>query len=128
MHFMKVTLDFYKRLLDNLNDGVYIVNLHREIVYWSKGAERITGYANEDVIGSHCWDNILMHVDDQGNQLCRTGCPLLNVISSGIESKAELYLSHKNGHRIPVLVRATPLHRQQGEDRRHRGNFQRQHR
>jgi hypothetical protein len=32
---MKVTLDFYKRLLDNLDDGVYIVNWEREIVYWN---------------------------------------------------------------------------------------------
>ncbi len=84
---MKVTLDFYKRLLDNLHDGVYIVNRDREIVYWNKGAERITGYAGDDVIGSHCWDNILMHVDAQGNRLCQPGCPLLKVISSGAPDK-----------------------------------------
>ena len=106
---MKITLDFYKRLLDDLDDGVYFVNLQREIIYWNKGAERITGYAKDEVIGSHCWDNILMHVDELGNQLCREGCPLLNVISTGKAAKAEIYLSHKNGHRVPVLVRATPF-------------------
>lgn len=106
---MKTTLEFYKGLLDNLDDGVYFVNLQREIVYWNKGAERITGYARDEVIGSHCWDNILMHVDDQGNQLCKEGCPLLDVMSSGNASKAEIYLSHKNGHRVPVLMRATPF-------------------
>jgi diguanylate cyclase (GGDEF)-like protein/PAS domain S-box-containing protein len=106
---MRVTLDFYKRLLDNLYDGVYFVNQHREIVYWNKGAERITGYAESEVLGSHCWDNILMHVDDQGNHLCKQGCPLLKVISSGIPEKAEVYLYHKEGHRVPVLVRATPF-------------------
>ncbi len=106
---MKVTLDFYKRLLDNLHDGVYFVNKDREIVYWNGGAERITGYAGDDVIGSHCWDNILMHVDTQGNSLCQSKCPLVQVISTGEELKAEVYLSHKDGHRVPVLVRATPF-------------------
>lgn len=106
---MKATLDFYKRLLDNLHDGVYFVNRDREIIYWNKGAERITGYAGDEVIGSHCWDDILMHVDDQGNHLCQQGCPLLKVISTGIPEKAEVHLSHKDGHRVPVLVRATPF-------------------
>jgi diguanylate cyclase (GGDEF)-like protein/PAS domain S-box-containing protein len=106
---MKITLDFYKNLLDNLHDGVYIVNRNREIVYWNKGAERLTGYAGHDVIGSHCWDNILMHVDDQGNQLCLTGCPLVKVMSSGSPEMAEVFLSHKDGHRVPVQVRATPF-------------------
>jgi PAS domain S-box-containing protein len=106
---MKVTLDFYKRLLDNLHDGVYFVNQDREIVYWNGGAERITGYAGDDVIGSHCWDNILMHVDTQGNSLCQSKCPLAKVMSTGEEMKAEVYLSHKDGHRVPVLVRATPF-------------------
>ena len=35
---------FYRELLDNLNDGVYFVDRDRRITYWSKGAERITGY------------------------------------------------------------------------------------
>ena len=106
---MKVTLDFYKRLLDNLHDGVYFVNLDREIIYWNNGAERITGYAQGDVIGSHCWDNILMHVDTQGNSLCQTACPLVKVISTGCETTADVYMSHKDGHRIPVSVRAAPI-------------------
>jgi diguanylate cyclase (GGDEF)-like protein/PAS domain S-box-containing protein len=96
-------------------DGVYIVNRDREILYWNKGAERITGYAGDEVIGSYCCDNILMHVDDQGNHLCRQGCLLLKVISSGIPDKAELHLSHKDGHRVPVLVRATPFINDKGK-------------
>ena len=103
------TVKFYKNLLDNLYDGVYFVNRAREIVYWNRGAERITGYKGADIIGSHCWDNILTHVDIQGNSLCLTDCPLVKVITSGVEIRAEVFLSHKDGHRIPVLVRATPI-------------------
>jgi diguanylate cyclase (GGDEF)-like protein/PAS domain S-box-containing protein len=112
---MKVTLDFYKHLLDNLHDGVYFVNRDREIIYWNKGAERITGYAEKDVVGSHCWDNILMHVDTMGNSLCQDGCPLAKVILSGGEIKSEIFLSHKDGHRVPVAVRVTPITNGEGK-------------
>lgn len=106
---MKTTIDFYTNLLDNLFDGVYIVDLDRQIVYWNKGAERISGYAAGDVIGSRCWNNILMHVDEHGTPLCVEGCPLLKVISTGTPMKVEVFLSHKDGHRVPVQVRSTPF-------------------
>ena len=113
--YMEITLDFYKHLLDNLYDGVYFVNPDREIIYWNKGAERITGYAAGEVVGSHCWDNILMHVNALGESLCLTGCPLAKVIAAGGEIKAEVFLSHKDGHRVPVAVRATPITDDEGK-------------
>jgi diguanylate cyclase (GGDEF)-like protein/PAS domain S-box-containing protein len=106
---MEYTIDFYKGLLDNMYDGVYFVNRDRQIFYWNKGAERITGYAEEDVVGSRCWDNILMHVDKDGNSLCTAGCPLEKVMSSGEEVEADVFLSHKDGHRVPVSVRGAPI-------------------
>jgi diguanylate cyclase (GGDEF)-like protein/PAS domain S-box-containing protein len=106
---MEYNVDFYKKLLDNLYDGVYFVDCNRKVVYWNKGAERITGYMESDVVGSHCWDNILMHVDMDGNSLCLAECPLVKVITAGIEMKTDVFLSHKDGHRVPVSVRATPI-------------------
>jgi diguanylate cyclase (GGDEF)-like protein/PAS domain S-box-containing protein len=112
---MEYAMEFYKRILDNLFDGVYFVDRERRIVYWNKGAERITGYTSDEVMGSHCWDDILQHVDNEGNSLCRIGCPLLKVITGGQEMTAEVFLSHKDGHRIPVLVRATPMINHEGK-------------
>jgi diguanylate cyclase (GGDEF)-like protein/PAS domain S-box-containing protein len=106
---IKLTDDFYKGLLDNLHDGVYFVERDRGIVYWNKGAERITGYTSAEVVGSHCHDGILMHVDSKGNNLCQTGCPIAQVISSGAATEADIFLNHKDGHRVPVQIRATPI-------------------
>jgi len=44
-------------LLDNLHDGVYFVDCERRITYWNRGAERITGYSADEVVGSRCSDN-----------------------------------------------------------------------
>ena len=68
--------EFYKTLLDNLSEGVYFVDRDRRISYWNKAAEALTGRTAAEVLGFRCSDNILVHTDDAGTQLCLTGCPL----------------------------------------------------
>ena len=63
-------------ILDAVSDGVYVTTAEREIVFWSKGAERITGYSSDEVLNKHCYDNILVHTDVLGKNLCFDGCPL----------------------------------------------------
>lgn len=101
--------DFYKKILDSLYDGVYFVDLHRKITYWNKSAESLTGYKSSDIIGKHCWDNILVHVDLDGKNLCVGPCPLIRSIKEDALLEQEMYLKHKDGHRVPVLVRAGPI-------------------
>jgi diguanylate cyclase (GGDEF)-like protein/PAS domain S-box-containing protein len=106
---------FYKELMDNLYDGVYFVDTDRQITYWNKGAERITGYQAEKMIGSFCFDNLLNHVTETGKHLCQDGCPLSTALQNGKVIKAEVFLRHKDGHRVPVTVRVAPI-----QDKNHR--------
>ncbi len=99
----------FEKVLEDLHDGVYIVDRDRTISYWNKAAERISGFAAGEVVGKHCYDNLLNHVDSEGNQLCMGLCPLADTIADGKRREAEIYLHHKDGHRIPVSVRATRL-------------------
>ncbi len=101
--------NFFRNILDEVYDGVYFVDPLRRITYWNKGAERITGFSALDVVGKFCQDNILMHVDCAGNNLCTTSCPLVGCMSEGCTQEAEIYLNHKAGHRIPVRIRSTPI-------------------
>ena len=105
---------FYKDLLDSLLEGVYFVDLDRKVVYWNKAAERLSGYTAQEVMGNSCADNLLRHVDEAGNQLCLTGCPLEGTMGDGKAREASVYLHHKFGHRIPVLVRVSPMRDEQG--------------
>jgi diguanylate cyclase (GGDEF)-like protein/PAS domain S-box-containing protein len=100
---------FHERLLDSLYDGVYFVDSERKITYWNKGAEKLTGYAASEAVGRHCFDNFLMHVDDEGCALCFGGCPLAATIADCERREAEVYLRHKLGHRVPVCVRVSPI-------------------
>lgn len=107
--------EFYKSLVDNLYDGVYFVDRDRRITYWNHGAERITGYGSDYVVGHHCSDNILNHVTAEGLQLCKNGCPLAACMNDGKEREARVFLHHAGGHRVPVQVRVSPIRNGQGE-------------
>jgi len=104
----------HEKLLDSLFDGVYFVDTERRITFWNKAAERITGYRKEEVLGSRCSDNLLRHVDENGRELCFVGCPLAGTISDGTIREAHVYLHHKQGHRVPVSVRVSPVRDESG--------------
>lgn len=106
--------DFYKDIIDNLYDGIYFVDRDRVITYWNKGAERITGYSAAQTIGRACRDNLLNHVTANGIQLCQNQCPLAAVMEDGKEREAEVFLHHADGHRLPVIVRATAMRDEKG--------------
>ena len=101
--------EIYRRVLDDLYDGVYLVDRDRRITYWNQGAERITGYARHEVVGLRCMDNLLVHVDATGHCLCKGNCPLAATMVDQTAREAEVFLNHKGGHRLPVRVRTAPL-------------------
>lgn len=106
--------DVYDRLLDRVSDGIYFVDLDRHITYWSVGAEHLTGYRAEDVVGQSCSDGLLRHVNAAGHELCKQGCPLKDVMTDGRPREASIFLHHRDGHRVPVTVRGESIRDESG--------------
>ena len=96
-------------LLGAMTEAVYAVDRDRRITYWNAAAEQLTGYSAAEVVGRRCQDNLLNHVDEAGNQLCKDGCPLQATVEDGQTREALVFLQHRAGHRLPVAVRAAPL-------------------
>lgn len=104
----------YKDLIENMHEGLYVVDANRKIFFWNKAAEGITGYGAGEVVGKSCMDNILIHIDQEGNSLCRGNCPLQATITDGQIREVEVFLHHKDGHRVPVQVASSPLRDESG--------------
>jgi phosphoserine phosphatase RsbU/P len=105
-------------ILDSLNDGVYVCDTERTIVYWSRSAERITGWTPADVVGRRCMDNILCHIDKDGRRLCGEElCPLRRcmVTDRASISPVIIFGKSKSGGRIPMAVSVAPLHDPSGQ-------------
>ena len=96
-------------LMENLYEGMYIVDRDCRVLYWNRGAEIITGYSYKEVLGRKCSDGILSHIDEKGNVMCEKACPLKMSILDGKVHEAEAFLKHKDGHRVPVSVRTFPI-------------------
>lgn len=100
----------YLNIINNLNDGVYFVDNERKIQFWNKGAEMITGYTSEEIIGKPCAETKLSHIDEHGRPLCIVGCPLFATIIDGVQRIENVFVRHKEGHRIPITVNITPIY------------------
>ncbi len=101
--------EIYKAALDNLPVGVYMVDTEMRIVYWSQGAERISGYLAHDVLGRHCREKLLIDMDENNPVACGEACQLRDSMRDGKLYEANVLLRHRRGYRIPVHVRAAPL-------------------
>lgn len=99
----------YRGIIENLHDGLYCVDKDRKIIFWNREAENISGFRADEVMNKSCADNILTHVDGEGNNICLGMCPLAASIADGKPRRTEVYMHHKDGHRIPVSVRTNVL-------------------
>jgi two-component system cell cycle response regulator len=105
----------FRHVLDAITDGVYVTGPDRTIVYWSAGAERITGYSAGEVVGRRCNEDLLGHTDLEGVRLCLSSCPLQDCLDTGHEHTiSEVFLRRKDGERLAVYVK-TALFEIEGE-------------
>jgi PAS domain S-box-containing protein len=104
-----------QEVLDSIFDGVYIVNPQRQIVFWNKGAEQITGHAKAAVTGHWCGDNILNHIDENGILLCQGACPILKAFRDKQPILVKVYPRHRDGHRFPVETHVSVIRDDTGE-------------
>ncbi len=101
--------DVLQSFFEHLYEGVYVLDGDRKILFWNRGAERISGYSAPDVLGRRCSDNILVHVDENGNNICLGKCPVAATLKDGKDREVSVYLHHRLGHRVPVRVRVFPV-------------------
>ena len=95
-------------VLNSIADGVYSTDLNRIIKTWSRGAEEITGWKAEEIIGHPCFD-FLKHTDDEGRVLCDVDCPIVQTFRTGRDSAKEAWVFTKDGRRIPVSITVGPI-------------------
>lgn len=107
---------FSSIILNSIFDGVYIADDQKKILFWNKGAEQITGYKTNYVLGRKCSDDILNHVDKNGNRLCETNqCLIERVFSSQTHVKDSIYTLRKDGSRFYCQTNMSPVKDKDGK-------------
>ncbi|MCK4410394.1 MAG: sensor domain-containing diguanylate cyclase [Candidatus Eisenbacteria sp.] len=101
-------LEFF-RVLDNLYDAVWFLDSERHITHWNAGAEKLTGYTADEMLGADCKEKALAHLSKDGVDLCDSICPLLDTDNLRDIREVQVYLRHKEGHLVPAQARMVPL-------------------
>lgn len=102
----------HKDLLDQLDEGVCIVDRDHRILYWNRGAERISGHLAQEVAGQFSHGDLLMHCEADGSLLPGAGpeSPVVAAMRDGRTHQTTVFLMHREGHRLLVELQARPIH------------------
>lgn len=106
--------EIFRVVLESLQTGVYFVDRDQRILFWNQGAEKITGYLRQEVVGCFCRENLLAIGDGKKNVLSDAADSLNMVLRDGKATISEVSLRHKSGHRIFVRLRAVPIRNAHG--------------
>lgn len=106
--------EIYQTVLDGLQTGVYIVDRNRRIRFWNEGAEKITGYLRQDVVGHFLRDHLLT-IGNQAKDLDSDSDDPINLaFRDGKPSIMDVSILHKDGYRLPVVLRTLPIRNSRG--------------
>jgi PAS domain S-box-containing protein len=103
------TPDFPEFILRHLPIGLLTVDADLRITSFNPGAEQITGYNREEVLGRYCGEVL------QGGQ-CQRSCPLRTVLNREKESVSlETTILIKSGQTLPVRLRTAAMFNRDGK-------------
>lgn len=107
--------DIYKAILENLQIGVCLVDREQRIVFWNDGAERITGFLKQEVLGRRHSESVFVPKDEP----VTVGAmdpkhPIAQVLREGKRMVTDAAIHHKLGHQVPVRISTAPIRDEQG--------------
>lgn len=96
-------------ILDSIGLGVFAVDQDWNVVYFSREAERITGFSAREARGSKCWEVFC-------TEFCNSRCYMQKAISQGkSEVKRRVHFLSREGRRIPLEITASVLRDARGK-------------
>lgn len=109
----------FSEFLDQVQDGLYIVDSARTIVFWNRAAEELTGFTPAEMVGRKCVDpGVLGHRTISGESLCRDdACPLLRCMTTGVGGAVPhlILMNTASDRPLPISLSVGPLHGGDGE-------------
>jgi len=106
--------EIYRTILNSLQIGVSVIDPQRKIIFWSDGAEQLTGYSRIDVLGRSCSESVFHHCGQTQCQLCGEHCPIAQALREMRAVEALTFIHHKSGYRSQMHVCAIPLRDEHG--------------
>lgn len=105
---------FTSHLLNYLDQGVFFINIEKNLVYWNKSAETLLGYQSAELSNHKCCQ-LTTHIGLNGESLCSEHCPITKAIQEGQPQEEDMFIVHKDGHTILAKVTTVPVYNKVGQ-------------
>ena len=99
----------YQHILENLTEGVYIVDLDQKIQFWNKSAEAMTGLSAGEMIGRPLDEVSIGYEDESGNALKPFEYPVALCLQEKKNINRNFFINSSDNRKIPVDENASPL-------------------
>lgn len=111
----KLDLMFADCLLDNLRDGVVVVDTNCVIRTWNKASEVMTGIIRQHSLGTQFTPSVLNLSDESGKTICDTASPFEECLKTGKTIKAEYRIVGRSGREVKAEFKIVPVGVQTGK-------------
>ena len=93
----------HNEIMDQLPEGVFLVNTRWQVSYFNHTAQEITGYSQAEAMGKFCWDIFR-------SELCHKNCPMRISMSTGqAQRDQEVEIRTKSGEKKLILVNTAQI-------------------
>ncbi len=106
---------FYQIITESIFDGLIQIDVDGEIILWNKGAERITGYPAQKMVGRDFREIFVKILGESGEQLRENSSLISKTIADGIEREGLISFKHREGYYIKLLARTIAIQNETGK-------------
>lgn len=107
---LKKTHNFFDQILNNTNEGIYVINSDYEYIYWNKMMEKISGMSQNEVLGKKPFE-LFPHVNHE-----KLTAKLQKAISGQTANSSDYYYDiESSGNRGWAHAFYTPLRNDEGQ-------------
>lgn len=100
LNFLGLTPD---EIMDQIPEGVFVVNTRWQLSYFNHTAQEITGYSRDEAMGKFCWDIFR-------TELCHKKCPMRISMSTGQAlMDQEVEILTKSGQKKLILLNTAQI-------------------
>lgn len=96
-------------ILNSIADGVFTIDLNKNVTTFNRAAEKITGISRNEALGQKCFD--VFH-----SNICQTSCALEKTMRTGKEGiDLKVNILNIKGEEVPVSISTAVLRDKKGD-------------
>src|SRR6476660_7156570 len=105
---------FEKKLIDNMHDGVVLVDSQSTILLWNTGVGRLTGVSGAAACGRTLLPALMDMCNGREQRIANEDCPVAHALATGVQWLGRVSVMGRQGRHVAVDVHASPVRSNDG--------------